>query len=601
MTTLTLIFIVLYRIAKDIKKDELLESEINETYLINKFAPEEEKLKLRPTENNNQALKYLLRGDENEEFTESSRLIENFNYLKSQISKENFEIVREGISKLIFVEVSLERQKDSPQRIFESLNSTGRNLSEADLIRNYILMGLNKRDQEKIYHNYWEVIEKFAKNEKANESKVSDYVRDYLTLENKKIPTKDKVYNEFKIKYPTSTVEKWEESLVNIKKLVKHYNKLINPKNEADSEIKTELSYINRLEINVAFPFLMKVYDDYDLEIIDKSTFLEVLRLIQSFVWRRFIVGLPTSILKNTIFMTLYDKIDPGDYLLSIQKTLIMKSGQQRFPKDKEVVDFLKSKDVYTIKSKNRSYLFEKLENHNNNEPVVIDGNDKKITIEHIFPQTPDESWSNDLDSGEFESLKEDYLHTIANLTLSGNNGSLGNKSFPEKKSMNKDGGEQGYIYSRLWLNQYLRKIEKWDSETLKERYGILSKRFLEIWSYPEIDANTNIFDADDPTDKKLEYAIFLDQRTELREVTKLYEHVFKKLFESNPRTFFSSYLRKSVKLTGNPRELGHPLPVNDTYFIESQLSNVDKFERIKLALTIFDLEDKLFIKYADN
>ena len=602
LITLTLIFIVLYRIAKETEKTSLAD-EINKTYLINEFAKDdEEKLKLRPTENNDQALKYLLRGDE--DFSEDSRLVENFNYLKSRISKKNFDNVRKGLYRLIFVEVSLEREKDSPQRIFESLNSTGLDLSQADLIRNYILIGLNNKDQKKIYRNYWEVIEKFAKNEETNESRVSDYVRDYLTLENKKIPDKNKVYNEFKIKYPTSTVEELEESLTRIKKLVKHYNKLINPRNEADSEIKIELLYINRLEVNVAFPFLMKVYDDYDSEIIDKSTFLEVLRLIQSFVWRRFIVGLPTNAL-NKIFMTLYDRIDRKDYLLSIQKALIMKSGQQRFPKDGEILQSLKSKNSYSVKPKSRYYFFEKLENHKNNESVVIDGNDK-ITIEHIFPQTPDESWSNELEQSELESLKEDYLHTIANLTLSGNNGPLGNKSFREKKNMNKNNGEQGYIYSRL--NQDLRKIEKWNLKTLKRRRKILSERFLEIWSYPKIEIENddpnveiNIFDADDPTNKKLEYVIFLGKRIELREVTKLYELVFKKLFELDPDKLSSPPLGESIKLTENPspKALGSPLQVSDTYFIESHLANVAKFDRIKQALEIFDRKDKLFIKYA--
>jgi len=189
LTTLTLIYLVIYRIARD-TKNESLADEINETYLINKFATEEEKLKFRPTENHSRALKYLLRGDENEEFPGFSRLFDNFDYLKRQISEENFEIVRDGLSKLIFVEVSLERQKDSPQRIFESLNSTGLALSQADLIRNYILMGLNRDDQKRIYRDYWEIIEKSAKNETTKESKVSDYVRDYLTLVNKRIPKK---------------------------------------------------------------------------------------------------------------------------------------------------------------------------------------------------------------------------------------------------------------------------------------------------------------------------------------------------------------------------------------------------------------------------
>src|SRR5690554_6166318 len=134
----------------------------------------------------------------------------------------------------MFVEISLDREKDDPQRIFESLNSTGLELSQADLIRNYILMGLDRRSQNIIYNSYWEIIEKLAKDEVSNTSKVSDFIRDYLTLINNKIPNKNKVYFEFKAKFPTTKLEDLEKNLLPIKSLVKFYNKLVNPKNETD-------------------------------------------------------------------------------------------------------------------------------------------------------------------------------------------------------------------------------------------------------------------------------------------------------------------------------------------------------------------------------
>ena len=200
LTTITLIYLALCQLAKSMGKKELID-EIMETYLINKYAAEEEKLKLRPTDNNDKALKYLLRNDETEIFPSYSKLVDNFNHFKNNITEENYQILLQGLSKLMFVEILLDKNNDNPQRIFESLNSTGLDLSQADLIRNYILMGLNRRDQNKIYQNYWEVIEKFAKDETSNESKVSDFIRDFLTLENKKIPNKGNVYFEFKDKY----------------------------------------------------------------------------------------------------------------------------------------------------------------------------------------------------------------------------------------------------------------------------------------------------------------------------------------------------------------------------------------------------------------
>lgn len=603
ITTLTLIYLVLHRLAIELN-DESLVSEINETYLINKFAPEDEKLKLRPTENNDKAIKYLLRSDPNEEFLSFSKVIDNFNYFKERVTEDNFEFVLKGLSKLMFVEISLDREKDAPQRIFESLNSTGLELSQADLIRNYILMGLNRRDQNKIYNNYWEIIEKLAKDETLNTSKVSDFIRDYLTLVNNKIPNKGKVYLEFKSKFPTTNLEDLENILIPIKSLVKFYNKLINPKNETDNEIRTQLEYINRLEINVAYPFLMKVYEDYSENLIDKDTFIEILDFIQSFTWRRFIVGLPTNAL-NKIFMTLYEKIESDNYFPSLQQWLLKRPGSQRFPKNKEVIESLKLKDVYNIKSKNRTYLLERLENFENKEPVIIEGN-SDITIEHIFPQNPEPKWKVDLGAEEYNLVKENYLNTIGNLTLSGNNGKLGNKSFLYKRDLEK----AGYKDSRLWLNKYLSNSDKWNKTEIETRFDLLAERFLNIWKYPDIELverdennEVNIFEAEDPKFKKLEYAIFFDQKLEISQVSKLYLEVFKQLFDIQPETFFTTDLAEKITLTKNPKE-GNPrqaLPINDTYFIEGNIDNIGKFEKIKHALTIFDSEDELIIKYAEN
>jgi len=601
LTTMTLIYLALYRLAIEME-DKALENRINETYLINKFAQEEGKLKLRPTDNNDGALKYLLRSDNNEEFNKYSRLIENFNFFKTRITKENYDVVLNGINKLMFVEISLDRTKDDPQKIFESLNSTGLELSQADLIRNYILMGLNRKYQNKIYSNYWEIIEKSAKDNTANESRVSDFIRDYLTLENSKIPNKNKVYQEFKEKYPITNVADLENNLKPIKRFVKHYSKLINPEIEKDKDIRLQLQNINNLEINVAYPFILKVYDDYISEKINKETFIEVLELIQSFTWRRFIIGLPTNAL-NKIFMRLYEDVEQENYLQSIQKSLLKKKGTQRFPRDIEVINSLKEKDVYGIKSKNRVYFLERLENYQNNEFVTINGN-SDITIEHIFPQNPDPKWKIELGEKEYNLIKEMHLNTISNLTLSGNNGKLGNKTFLEKKNMNIDGKEQGYKYSRLWLNRFLSEIDNWNIENIEKRFEIIKNRFLEIWKFPDIEIDTqdfnevNIFDAEDPTGKKLEYAIFFNQKLEVKRITNLYIEVVKALFDLSPKTFFTSELEEKLNVTKNPETCRNATAINDTYFIETNLSSVDKFERLKNILKVFGYEDELIIKY---
>ena len=606
LTTITLIYIALYRLAKELD-NQMLVNRIQKTYLINEFAPEEEKLKLKPTENNKEALRHILNSKNGEEFKGYSKIIENFDYFRSVIIAENFEVIQRGLSKLIFVDIALDRQKDNPQRIFESLNSTGLELSQADLIRNYILMGLSRTDQDRIYKSFWEVIEKNAKDETLNKTRVSEFIRDYLTLKNKEIPNKGDVYAKFKDKYPTSTIDELELVLTELKSLVKYYNKLTNPKNEPDKQIRTQLEYINRLEINVAFPFLMQVYENFSNDIIDKATFISVLSTVQSFTFRRFILGLPTNAL-NKIFMGLYDRVEINNYLFSIQIALLQRSGVQRFPRNTETLNALKEKDVYNIKPKNRTYLLERLENFQNNEPVAIEGN-SDITIEHIFPQNPDPKWKIELGADEYNVIKENYLNTIGNLTLSGNNGKLSNKPFIDKKVMNVDGKEQGYNFSRLWLNRDLKEKTKWDKFEIEERANTISDRFIKIWEIPEIDIELeatndeiNIFDAEDPKHKKLEYAIFFNQKLEVTQVAKLYIEVFKQLFDLQPETFFTSEIGDKLSLTKTPETTGlrQAVPISETYFIEANIDNMGKFDRIKQALTIFGFEDELSIKYAD-
>lgn len=605
LTTLTLIYIALYKLAQTLGNAEL-EQEILETYLINKFADEEEKLKLKPTENNAGAYQYLMRNHEGEAFKGYSKLINNFEFFKSKLNSDNYETVLKGLAKLRFVEISLDRERDNPQRIFESLNSTGLELSQADLIRNYILMGLKVKDQERIYANYWAVIEEKARNIDSNENKVSDFIRDYLTLKNKRIPTKNKVYDEFKIKQPAGDLADLEESLQEIKKFALHYHKLVNPSQEPDQAIRQQLEYINRLEINVAYPFLLPVLDDYQNKIIDKHQLIEVLALVQNFVFRRFILGLPTNAL-NKIFMSLYDKVEVNNYVSSIQNALVSRSGSQRFPRDKEIAEALRIKDVYTIKTKNRVYLLDRLENHGNNEPVLIDGNGN-ITTEHIFPQNPDAKWKAQLSADDYKQMQEIYLNTLANLTLSGNNGQLGNKTFADKRDM----PDSGYKASRFWLNKYLAEQAQWGMSELEQRYALLLQRFFAVWPFPELDETIavdatnemNIFEADEPKNKKLDYAIFMDAKLEVTQVTKLYIEVLKILFELQPEAFFTTALAERLGLVKGEQAanaLRQPALLAEDYYVETNIDSNGKFERLKTVLTALGLEDELSIKYADE
>ena len=303
--------------------------------------------------------------------------------------------------------------------------------------------------------------------------------------------------------------------------------------------------------------------------------------------------------------MSLYGKVDKDRYLESIEEFLVSKVGTSRFPNDNEIKENLRFKDVYNTKSRLRTYFLERLENFNNNEYVEIDGN-SKITIEHIFPQKPEEQWKVDLDEDDYLDLQDKYLHTIANLTLTGNNGALSNSRFSVKRDLK----DKGYKDSRLWLNSFLSKIEIWDLNNLEKRYDLIYKRFLDIWKYPEaLGSNVikfdlvNIFDAESPKFKMLDYVSFDGIRYDIKKISDLYIEILKKLYSINSDIFHNTDLGKKLKLSDafNKNNLNRAVEIGDNSFVEVTLDSISKFDRIKYALEKFNMKEKLFIKYAST
>jgi hypothetical protein len=248
--------------------------------------------------------------------------------------------------------------------------------------------------------------------------------------------------------------------------------------------------------------------------------------------------------------------------------------------------------------------MFELLENYNNRE--YVNTSNENITIEHIFPQNPNEDWSKAITPNDYFLFKEKYVNTIANLTLSGNNGALSNKSFKDKKTMNRQGAEQGYNYSRLWLNGYLKTIDNWDITKYNERYNLIYSRFLKIWEYPDVtipfSENTeeqNLFNADSPTHKKLEYFIFENTKVDEEVIAQMYFYVIEKLYEKNAQLLLEA--KDIFKITRNASDFRAPQELQSGNFIESNIDSNSKFSTLKKLLQLFELEDELLIKYADS
>lgn len=600
ITTVMLLLMALYHYAKEHGDDRMSEM-ILEDYLINKRAEESFKVKLKATENNDRDLHYLLEGKPipNGKY---SNIKNNYNFFRNHISASNVNMIYEGFKRLLFVEIRLERGKDNAQKIFESLNSTGLDLSQADLIRNYILMGLEPSEQDRLYLKYWSEIETNTKVDGV--SYVSDFIRDYLTIKQGEITKKDAVYSMFKKQY------RIEDTLIEpiLKELLNYsyiYQMLLKPEVVSDREIQKEIEYIRYIEINVSYPFLLQLIDDYRKGEITKDILVRILQFVQTFACRRFIIDLPTNAL-NKIFMNLYRQVDKDNYEESIYRHVLTRPGKNRMPSDIEIRNMLVNKDFYNARSRMKMYILERLENYNNKEFVPIIGN-SDMTIEHIFPQTPDDKWIKELPEQEYNDFMNSYLHTLGNLTFSGNNGALGNKSFAEKKYMNKDGKEQGYVYSRLLLNRYLSEIEEWNVSNYKIRTDKLVKRFISIWKLPQIEGiqeipEQNICDIDDPTNMQMEYAVFFGKRLEGDKYKgiKLYNHVVKELYKLQPEEFVESF-SDLLHIKENPNDLRKPHALDNTYYYETNLSYLSIFRNLKVMLEKMELADELYIKFRNT
>lgn len=384
-----------------------------------------------------------------------------------------------GIFKLSLVSISLDKDSDNPQMIFESMNSTGKDLSQTDLLRNYLLMDLTPEKQTRLYKTYWKPMEElFGEDIYKNDVNKFDYfIRDFLTLKSDTgyICKINNVYENFKRYYLDNNCEKFAV-LKDLFTYAKYYA-CIDLLQEKDDELKLYWQEFKKLDSHVVYPFLLKLYDDYSRQILIKEDFKKILQVVISYLWRRAICEIPTNSLSKT-FATLYQAVDKEDYVNSIIKAFVFKSIYKRFPSDYEVREKLQTKDIYHFRL--RKYLLEALENYYHKEP--IDLNTANYTIEHIMPQNIEHnlSWQQMLGE-DWQEVHSLYLHSLGNLTITGYNAEMSNKSFGEKVN-----GESGFKHSHLKLNESIAQCDVWNKKSIQRRTNILTDIILKIWKYPE-------------------------------------------------------------------------------------------------------------------
>ncbi len=470
LTTITLLLTAL----RDHLNDEVKRKEIEDHYLINSNRDGDKKFRLILSESDKDTLLYLIDKDRRKPSDPSSKIVENFKLFEEWVSNtDKLETIFKGLEKLMIVEITLEKGKDDPQLIFESMNSKGIELTQTDLIRNYIVMETEIEKQEGFYNKYWRAMEEDFK---QNKKWFDRFVRHYLTIKTREIPNINKVYVAFKHYQQERGIET-EILLQDLQKYCGYFCRIVFKK-EANKDLNKALGFLVDLEMDVIYPLLLELYSDYSDGVLSKDDFRRSIDLIESYICRRAVCGLGTNSL-NKVFPSFTKHIQKDEYFKSLKVHFGSLTNNQRFPNNDEFKDRFITIDFYNFKK--REYFFERLENFDRKERVYT----HEYTTEHIMPQTLTEEWKKDLGEN-FKEIHNKYLHTIGNLTLTGYNSKYSNKSFQEKRDM-----EGGFKDSPLRLNQGLRDLESFGEKEIKKRANDLADLALKIWTYPKLDAET--------------------------------------------------------------------------------------------------------------
>ena len=476
MTTLTLLLLALRDYAIQHPEDTTINSRrIDNMLLKNEYEVGDERYKLLLTETDRDILIRLVESKPIPDGTKS-RLIDNYKFFSGKIADRDLQPaeIYESIGKLQIVNITLDRTMDDAQAIFESLNSTGKELSESDLIRNYVLMGLEPSEQTYVYEHLWRPMEQLFVYE-TQDSVMDSFFRHYLTMKLTRIPKQGRVYEEFKLYHLNCEFGTIRELCQDLLNYAKFYTDIVF-KRSNNAELKRLYEDIVDLRMEVSYPFLLKVHNDCAKGTITEDNLKEILRLCISYVLRRSICDIPTNSMNKT-FATLRNSIRPDDYMNSVKAFFVLQDTYKEFPDNDKFMAAFMSRDIYTMRARN--YILSRLENFGNKAPIIIEN----YTIEHIMPQNTSLSpeWQHDL-GVNWKEIQKTYIHTIGNLTLTAYNSEMSDRPFMDKMNM-----PGGFKESALRLNAYLVKLTEWNEDHIKERAQQLAAKAVQIWPYPSL------------------------------------------------------------------------------------------------------------------
>lgn len=593
ITSITLLLKALYEAIEN----EELKADILETYLINKRAPENLRVKLKPIESDSLTYRNII---ENKEDNSSNNISKNYRLFKRLIhgSSINPEILYNAMNniELVYIQLEKEKKSENPQMIFESLNSTGLSLTQGDLIRNFLLMNHSYDEQNRLYKSYWVKIEKNLSN-----TVISDFVRDYLTMKNGSIPNKDKVYVQFKDFANRQDINMDEEGLLEDLLTYSRYYSWFLLCNSPFDNINNSLLQLQQLKSTTVYPALLYIFEDcFEYKKVTIEELEKIINLILSYLFRRIICGYPTHALNKIFagFVNALDKIDNENTYNKVIEILMSKTSSGKFPRNDEFRNEFIKKDLY--KTKIDRYTLFQIESCKSKEIINLSDD---ITVEHIMPQKLSPAWQIDLGK-KYEEIHTEYLHTIGNLTLTGYNSNLSNKPFAEKKEI--------YKNSNIYISRNIDKYDLWSKESILSRADELYRIANNIWFIPEgynrsqnneiIDYSIdyNIMDDINVTGQKPRQLIALDTEFGVNSWKDVFRKICDILYELDDNIFkkfihHPDFKGRDRRIISNSKdEMISPYEVSEGVYVETNLNANAILNYCRIMAGHFEMQDDI-------
>ena len=611
MTSIYLMLKALYdKASDDSDKEEIDGLLFNKSSSHDFDKQEKNKLKLKPIKTDNEQF-LLLMNNRQEYMNKSSNIWINYDYFCSLIDAKlaleyKIKNILNGLKRLIVVMISLKEPDDDPQVIFERINSTGEDLKLADLIRNYLLM--TDKNMDNLFEEYWLPVESVL-----GKVEINKYFLTFIIFKLGDVK-ESYAYQHFK-KWADASNLTHEEIMKDLKYYSKFYEAFVGLQNEYSREVNNYLAAYRSLNQSTIYPFLFSVFDDFEQEVINEESLLQILQFYLNYTIRRMVTGVPSNSLRG-LYRTLYKRIfkaeiDKENYLDRIYTFMArdLAYTKDATPNDTIFKDRLMNENLY----KNRNlckYLLSILENGIGiiKETVEID---EETTIEHIMPQNKDSvKWRKDL-GDNYEFVYDKYLNTLGNLSLTGYNSELSDKTFKEKVSMIKANSKF------VELNKDVIDKQIWNEECILARADRLSSKLLSDLRLPEVFGKKvngknayHVYDVCSFINKKFTNFIFLGENVEissaremlLKFIAMLYTLYSEKFLELAADDWKGGKSANTPKLTTNPNKLREAREILNTgIYVEVNLNADSVVGFIKSLMEEFDIDAEEFIFYTKS